>query len=159
MKSIYWVKKSKDKNNCFSSLKQASFSLNVSLLLRKPVSNSGQNPILRSENSNAAAIAADSANPPDLSDELNLSHDGNGGRNSAMSESVLIRLWLRALKFGYERELFLFGYKLELFVCLWARAFQFGCVRESSLIRLLERVLIRLWARAFSWWHFQRPLN
>ena len=69
---------------------QASFSLNVSLLLRKPLSNSGQNPILRagtevSSNgagsiSNAAAIASDSISNSDLSDELDLSHDGNGGR-------------------------------------------------------------------------------
>ena len=56
--------------------------MNVSLLLRKPNSNSGSNLILRTgtETSNAAAIASDSANPPDISDELNLSHD-NGGKN------------------------------------------------------------------------------
>jgi hypothetical protein len=67
--------------SCFTF--QASFSLNVSLLLRKPLSNSGQNPILRpgtEVSSNAAAIASDSISNSDLSDELDLSHDGNGGR-------------------------------------------------------------------------------
>ena len=79
------LKKLKRVNELEHTESQASFSLNVSLLLRKPISNSGQNPILRSETSNAAAIASDSGvggvGSNDISDELNLSHDGNGGKN------------------------------------------------------------------------------
>ena len=58
----------------------------------KVLQHRSQNPILRTgvEQSNAAAMAADSVNAPDANDELNLSHDGNGGRNALFAPLPLL---------------------------------------------------------------------